>query len=243
MRALVLGAGHQGKKHIAALEGWGVEVDAYDMWAEVACDFAIVSSPDRFHYNQVMSLLSAGIPIFCEKPLCLEPHELDDITDRCRRTGGILSMNLPMRARMPELKSQPYRIDASYNWGRKDEKREWEKVGPHLCGGIHLLDIMRLYLGPVVEAKTIQSDECELSVISFARGSGTLTSDLKSSPPHHHYFSAWYPDERRYLYDGKRENPDTDVLESFVAHIRDRKVEPMVTTEDTLGLMEDVFKL
>jgi len=230
--------GHQGKKHAKVLDEMGVE------WVEgqeSKVDFAIISCPDEFHYQYVMNYLKAGIPVFCEKPLCLHPHELEDIEDRVRRTDGILSMNLPMRARMGLLLGDAYRIDAAYNWGRKHEKRDWKKGDPHLVGGIHLLDIMRMWMGPVVEAETVRTDLTAASIIQFERGIGTLTSDLNSPPPHNHFFRA-YGEKEVWDYNGERLLEDSTPLDWFVKSIQTGG-RSMINTDEVLSLMHDIFKL
>jgi hypothetical protein len=237
LRASIIGMGHQGKKHAKVLDELGVE------WVEgqeSKVDFAIISCPDEFHYQYVMNYLKAGIPVFCEKPLCLHPHELEDIEDRVRRTDGILSMNLPMRSRVI-LTPDPYRVDASYNWGRKDEKRDWKKGDPHLVGGIHLLDLMIQQMGRVVDAETVRTDLTAASIIQFERGIGTLTSDLNSPPPHRHHYHCW-GEHHDWSYERPSSLPDAYGLQTFVGHLRGVWM-PMVPTEDVLSLMHDVFKL
>jgi len=236
MRAAIIGMGHQGKKHAKVLDELGVE------WGhESKVDFAIVSCPDAFHYTYVMDYLKKGVPVFCEKPLCLHPHELEDIEDRVRRTDGILSMNLPMRSRVVIRNHSPYRVDASYNWGRKHEKRDWKKGDPHLVGGIHLLDLMILQMGRVVEAETVRTELTAASIIQFEKGIGTLTSDLNSSPPHRHHYHSWH-DGGDWEYTKPSSLLDGYGLKTFVKSLCGDD-SPMVSTEEVLSLMHDVFKL
>jgi predicted dehydrogenase len=46
-----------------------------------ALDAVLISSPDPLHYEQVLQALNRGLHVFCEKPLCYSPAEIDDIIE------------------------------------------------------------------------------------------------------------------------------------------------------------------
>ena len=228
-------------KFLAGHPGCTVEwvSDRPDNWPPPEdLDLLVIASWDQFHAEQVRWGLRHGAAVFCEKPLCLSRFEADEILG----AGGRLSMNMVLRARLPALEFKPYRIDAAYNWGRKEKLSGWRgklNYSPVLGGGIHLLDLMCLYMGPLQEAKSMKRGNTVVSALRFEEGIGTLTSDLDSPPPHSHGFHAWGTD-RDFRWDGVPDQPDSVVLDSFVEHLL-TGVEPMVTAEDVKRTMDACF--
>jgi predicted dehydrogenase len=45
----------------------------------VPLDAILVCSPDALHHEHVLAALGVGLHVFCEKPLCYSPAEIDDI--------------------------------------------------------------------------------------------------------------------------------------------------------------------
>jgi len=60
-------------------------------------DAVCIASPDSFHVAQILDALDAGLHVLCEKPLTLEPTELQAVVDRRDRTGLHVSMTYPRR--------------------------------------------------------------------------------------------------------------------------------------------------
>ncbi|MGB4775525.1 MAG: Gfo/Idh/MocA family oxidoreductase [Daejeonella sp.] len=97
MKALVVGLGSIGKKHINALLTIDPKTEIFALRSSVnakvvsditsiytfdslptAIDFAIISNPTNLHYQVIIALSKKGIPLFIEKPLV---HSLDVIDD------------------------------------------------------------------------------------------------------------------------------------------------------------------
>lgn len=69
------------RRHLALQQSRNIKV--YDrlelMLAEEAPDFADVASPPAFHAPAVRTALAAGAHVLCEKPLCLDLDEFDEL--------------------------------------------------------------------------------------------------------------------------------------------------------------------
>jgi len=48
---------------------------------------ALIGTRHHFHASMVLDALAAGLPVFCEKPLCLTPDELEEIRAAVAETG------------------------------------------------------------------------------------------------------------------------------------------------------------
>src|SRR5262245_53802331 len=52
-------------------------------------DAVLIASPDPLHHEQVLAALKRGLHVFCEKPLCYAPSDIDEIIsarDRAKKT-------------------------------------------------------------------------------------------------------------------------------------------------------------
>lgn len=48
-------------------------------------DYILIVTPNSVHYDPAMKAIQAGIPVFCEKPLCLNLQEADDLVAAVHR--------------------------------------------------------------------------------------------------------------------------------------------------------------
>jgi len=48
-------------------------------------DYILIVTPNFVHYDPAMKAIKAGIPVFCEKPLCLNLKEADDLVKAVRK--------------------------------------------------------------------------------------------------------------------------------------------------------------
>lgn len=55
-----------------------------------ALDFVDIASPPAFHARTARMALEAGAHVLCEKPLCLEPAELDELVTLAARRSRVL---------------------------------------------------------------------------------------------------------------------------------------------------------
>jgi predicted dehydrogenase len=60
-------------------------------------DAVCIATPDSLHVPQVMDALSAGLHVLCEKPLTLDPLELDAVIASRDEVGKIVSLTYPRR--------------------------------------------------------------------------------------------------------------------------------------------------
>lgn len=82
MKALVIGNGKAGQRHVNMLQQIGLDVATADPYAPadytswitamhtVKWDYVIIASPPKEHLAQIWSCIAQGIPVLCEKPLC-----------------------------------------------------------------------------------------------------------------------------------------------------------------------------
>ena len=55
-----------------------------------APDFVDIASPPAFHPKAIRMALEAGLHVLCEKPLCLEPSELEDLAQLAEQRSRVL---------------------------------------------------------------------------------------------------------------------------------------------------------
>ncbi|MCX6896875.1 MAG: Gfo/Idh/MocA family oxidoreductase, partial [Verrucomicrobia bacterium] len=54
---------------------------------EKKLDYVLIVTPNHVHFDPAMKALKAGIPVFCEKPLCLNLKEANALVQTVRATG------------------------------------------------------------------------------------------------------------------------------------------------------------
>ena len=60
-------------------------------------DAVVVGSPDMLHHEQVLAALGHGLHVFCEKPLCYSPYEIDDIIRARDKVGKVVQVGYMKR--------------------------------------------------------------------------------------------------------------------------------------------------
>lgn len=50
-------------------------------------DYVVIVTPNHVHYDPAMKAMKAGIPVFCEKPLCMNLKEAGDLVRTSRKRG------------------------------------------------------------------------------------------------------------------------------------------------------------
>ena len=50
-------------------------------------DYVLIVTPNHVHFDPAMKAIKAGIPVFCEKPLCLSLEEAEALVKAVRETG------------------------------------------------------------------------------------------------------------------------------------------------------------
>jgi len=60
-------------------------------------DAVVIGSPDMLHHEQVLAALDLGLHVFCEKPLCYSPEEIDDIIAARNEAGKVVQVGYMKR--------------------------------------------------------------------------------------------------------------------------------------------------
>lgn len=140
-------------------------------------DGIVIATPSAFHYEQCMSALSNGIPVFCQKPLSRTAAESKEIIDQARIADRLLGVDLSYR--FTDGMQQIYGLAANNELGNiysadlvfhnaYGPDKDWF-YNPKLSGGgclidlgIHLVDLA-LWIMDFPEVNRIHSS-------LFARG-------------------------------------------------------------------------
>ena len=187
----------------------------YEELISAGPDGVVICSENNKHLSMVEMAADAGVNVLCEKPIATNLEDARSIVETCERAGVILMTAFPMRFSTP-LMLVKERLDAgdfggvycfnATNQGELPRKhREWF-VDKTLAGGgalmdhtVHLVDIMRWYLGEeVVEVfaqtnRVFHADEVEvetggLEMITFQNGTFASIDASWSRPD---YWPTW----------------------------------------------------
>lgn len=137
-------------------------------------DGVIICSENSKHRPLVELVAAEGVSILCEKPLATTLADSRAVVDACDRAGVLLMTAFPMRFSAPLLEIKA-RLDAgdfgrvlcfnATNQGELPTKHRAWFVDPDLAGGgaimdhtVHLVDVMRWYLGSEVSQIYAQSN-------------------------------------------------------------------------------------
>ena len=178
-------------------------------------DGVIICTENNKHRQLVEMAAQAGVHILCEKPIATTIEDARAIVDACDRAGVLLMTAFPMRFSTP-LMEVKNRLDAgdfgevycfnSTNQGELPRvHREWF-VDKTLAGGgavmdhtVHLVDIMRWYLGKevsevyaqtnqIIHADQVDVETGGLEMITFENGTFATIDSSWSRP---FYWPSW----------------------------------------------------
>ncbi|MGQ9515109.1 MAG: Gfo/Idh/MocA family protein [Thermoproteota archaeon] len=133
-------------------------------------DCIIVSTPNKFHAPISIAALKAGKHVLCEKPLARNPEEAIEMVDASKSSGKILKTGFNHRHFRNVLKAReilgsskigkPTFLRARTGHGGGEHLLHswfWNKDiaggGTFLDNGVHVLDLVRWFLGEIKEAK------------------------------------------------------------------------------------------
>ena len=138
-------------------------------------DYVTICSPNYLHDSHIRFALRQGADAICEKPLVLNPWNLDALAEIEKETGkrifNILQLRLhpsiiALREKvMNEPEDKIYDIDLSYitsrgNWYHISWKGNMEKSGGVATNiGVHFFDMLTWIFGPVKENIVHLSDQ------------------------------------------------------------------------------------
>lgn len=136
-------------------------------------DYLSVCSPNYLHESHTRMGLRVGADVICEKPLVINPENLDLLEKEEDRSGHKVHPILQMRYQprivdfIQHLKyDHRYQVTISYitargNWYMHSWKNDWEKSGGLIFNiGVHLFDLLIHMFG---DATQINSVHCNNS--------------------------------------------------------------------------------
>jgi UDP-N-acetyl-2-amino-2-deoxyglucuronate dehydrogenase len=190
--SLIGAAGYVAPRHMRAIKETGNElISVYDVhdglavldqyFPHAACfsdlgsytvfhknrplDFVSICSPNHLHFQHISWALQQGANVICEKPLVLDPLQLDELAamERMynRKIYTILQLRLveavmALKKKVQES-AQEYDVDVNYisargNWYFNSWKGDEKRSGGIVTNiGIHLFDLLLWIFGPVKE--------------------------------------------------------------------------------------------
>ena len=188
---------------------------SYEDLFDAKPDGVIICSENNRHRSLVEMAASRGVHVLCEKPIATTLEDARAIVDACDNAGVLLMTAFPMRFSAPllEIKARldngdfgdVYCFNATNQGELPTKYRAWF-VDPELAGGgaimdhtVHLVDIMRWFLGSEVETmyarsnRIFHADEVEvetgaLEMLTFENGV-FATIDASWSRPQ--YWPTW----------------------------------------------------
>ncbi len=188
---------------------------SYDALLASKPDGVIICSENARHLSLVEMAASYKINVLCEKPIATNLHDAKMLVDVCAQAGVLLMTAFPMRFSTP-LQEVKARLDSgelgqvfcfnATNQGELPTKHRAWFVDPFLAGGgalmdhtVHLVDIMRWYLGSEAAEvyaqtnKIFHADEVEvetggLEMITFQNGVFASIDASWCRPP---YWPTW----------------------------------------------------
>lgn len=147
------------------------QFDAYmdaEMRAGRPIGYSAIASPNYLHAAHIRQALRSGADAICEKPLVLDPREIDELADMERATGRQVSTILQLRlhpaiialreqvaAGKPDTKAD---IDLTYitsrgHWYLQSWKGDERKSGGLATNiGVHFYDMLHFVYGPLQDS-------------------------------------------------------------------------------------------
>ena len=135
-----------------------------DLAAAGVCDGVIVTTPPATHADIAIDILSAGLPVLCEKPLSVDMDGAERMARAATESGVLLSMAskfrfcddlIQARAMVADgLIGTPLILENCFT-GVVDMVRRWNSDpavsggGVLIDNGTHSADIARWFLGPI----------------------------------------------------------------------------------------------
>ncbi len=168
---------------------------------QTACEGAIVCTPPVTHPEICCDLLDRGVHVLCEKPLAIGPEEARAMVEAAERSDAQLTMASKFRYARDVVEAKS--IVASGLIGdvilfenaftsRVEMKHRWNSDPTVSGGGVlvdngtHSVDILRYFLGPlveiqVVEGRRVQDIPVEDTVRVFVRSSAGVMGNIDLS--------------------------------------------------------------
>ena len=207
MKILIIGLGSIAKKHLKALKQIGLYIEVYALRSSInsdevegvvdvynlnqildlKIDFAIISTPTHLHYENIVNLSNARIPLFIEKPVIHSLNNADKLVDKIETQNLItyVACNLRFHPCLLYLKDiiQQLRINevnvycGSYlpDWRPNKDFRLSYSANHNMGGGVHLdlfheLDYSIWLLGMPEKSNSVlrSKSSLEIDAIDYA---------------------------------------------------------------------------
>ncbi len=87
-----------------------------EMLTAGSLDAVCISSPNRWHVEQLLASLESGLHVLCEKPLSLSPEEVSQVVEATNRSGKTVAIAYQSRYRLDSRRLR--RALRSGKWGK-----------------------------------------------------------------------------------------------------------------------------
>jgi UDP-N-acetyl-2-amino-2-deoxyglucuronate dehydrogenase len=140
-----------------------------------AVDFVSICSPNYLHDSHIRFALRSGANAICEKPLVVNPWNLEALSQIERETGSKVNSILQLRLHpsiialrqrvLSENKSSKHEVDLTYvtsrgRWYMQSWKGVENKSGGIMANiGVHFFDMLHFMFGAVQESLVHHRDE------------------------------------------------------------------------------------
>lgn len=178
--------------------------DAAGLLADPSVEAVIVSTPPDRHREHVLAALASGRPVLCEKPLAPTPEACREMVREAGRRRLVLATGFNLRhypafarAREALASGAIGELDFVRAYHGHPGGAEFTHDSVHdarisgggtlMDNGIHLLDLVRYFLGDVAEVKGYRSQsvwrfpDCEDNGFALLRSSAGRVALLQSS--------------------------------------------------------------
>lgn len=163
------------RREVAAKDGYQV-FESFQMLAASGVDIILVATPNNFHKEYSVAALESGKHVVCEKPVCMNYAELEEINKAASLSGKVFTVhqnrrfdddyNLVRKLLRENIVGKPYFINSRL-FGNKGLPGDW-RSNAEAGGGmlydwsVHLIDqMLHLIDSPVT------SVYCELKKVFF----------------------------------------------------------------------------
>lgn len=184
--------------------------DSYqNMLKDKDIDVVYISTPNVFHYEQVLSAAKSRKHVFCQKPMGMNALQCQKMVDVCSKYGVALGVGFVMR--FHDVQRKAYQMinngelgDVSFgifSYHCQFEPKGWRfdyKIsggGPLMDLGVHLIDLACWFFGNEVESVTstvvpyngLQIEGDVVVLLEFAGNKKAVIDTSYTRVSHHDY--------------------------------------------------------
>jgi predicted dehydrogenase len=165
---------------------------------EGSLDAVIISTPPKSHPEIACYFMERGLPVLCEKPLCLTVPEAEKMIAMAEKMGVLFTMASKFRYCDDVIKAKGIlasgtlgevvqfenaftaKVDMSNRW---NSDKEVSGGGVLIDNGTHSVDIIRYFLGGIesvlaVDTGSTQGLSVDENVKMFAKTKGDITASV-----------------------------------------------------------------